>query len=159
MTAGKAVAIGCGVTALVFLVVGAATILWIRHVSQDPQGVAISVEGPLEVPVGEEFTLTLVVENQRPAKPFGLTDIDFDEQYLEGFFVLGTDPPAMSSQHVPIDNTRSFSFNRPVPPATTMRFKFRLRPAKPGIFKGDIDVCEGSQFLTTLAQTLVKEKM
>jgi hypothetical protein len=40
-----------------------------------------------------------------------------------------------------------------------MRFKFRLRPAKPGIFKGDIDVCEGSQFLTTLAQTLVKEKM
>ena len=59
--------------------------------------------------------------------------------------------------HVPIDNKRSYTFDRPVKPGETARFVFKLRPVKAGLSRGDIDVCEGMRFLTTQAQTLVEE--
>ena len=33
-----------------------------------------------------------------------------------------------------------------------------LRAEKVGIYRGDVDVCEGTQFITAMAQTVVKEK-
>lgn len=157
VTTKQGVLIGCAGVALVFLVLIVSVAVWFRHVAQDPEGVAVSLEGPQAVAKGEEFALTVVVKNEREQDPFDLTDIDIAEEYLEGFFILGTDPAAKSSMHVPIDNSRSFSFNTPIPPRESRRFSFRLRATMVGVFRGDVDVCEGSRFLTAFAQTLVAE--
>ena len=156
MTNRQVLAIGCGAVALLFVgaIVAAFVFLW--HVSQDPADVWVSVEGPPSVVVGEEFTLSVVVENQRQGDSFRLSDIDVAEAYLDGFLILGTEPGARSSMHVPIDDTRSFHFDVRIPARATRRFDFRLRPVDSGIFRGDVDVCEGARFLSTLAQTEVR---
>ncbi|MFB3106677.1 MAG: hypothetical protein ACE1ZA_17385, partial [Pseudomonadales bacterium] len=110
----------------------------------------------ITVSVGEEFTLTVVVENQRESRAFELTDIDIAEEYLNNFLILGTNPPVKSDMHVPFDDTRSFSFDKAVPPQEVMRFECTLRPTEVGLFRGEVDVCEGQRFLSTLLQTEVK---
>jgi hypothetical protein len=146
---------GCGGVALAFVAVVVSLVGWLWYLGQDPKGVAISVEGPQTVAVGEEFDLTVVVRNWRVGDSFELSDIDVAEEYLEGFLILGTEPEAKSSMHVPIDNTRSYSFDTPIPPGQTKRYRFRLRAAAQGLFRGDVDVCEGSRFLSTPTQTMV----
>lgn len=153
----QVVLIGCGALAAVVLMVAVAVTAFIWHVAQDPKDVSISVEGPTTVRLKEEFTVTVIVRNERPKTVFRLTDVDVAEKYLQGFLVLGTDPKYTSSMHVPFDDSRSYTFNRPVKPGDTARFVFRLRPFKTGMYRGDIDVCEGMRFLTTQVQTLVEE--
>ena len=97
------IGIGCGLLLVCAAVAAVSGYFLLRHLGEDPQGIVVSLEGPLEVRLGEEFTVTVVVENQRPGN-------------------------------------------------------FRLRPARTGVFRGDVDVCEGFQFLTTLAQIQVVEK-
>jgi hypothetical protein len=157
MKTGKMLLIGCGVTAAVLLALAAAVIAFFWHVAQDPKDVTISIESPDTVALKEEFTVTVVVHNERTKRDFGLTDVDVAEDYLQGFLILGTDPKPKTSVHVPIDNKRSYSFNQPVKPGGTARFAFRLRPLKAGLHRGDVDVCEGMRFLTTQLQTLVEE--
>jgi hypothetical protein len=158
MSSKRALAVGCGVAALVAAAIAIAVVAWILHVVQEPKGVKVTVEGPLEVAIDEEFTLTIVIRNERRNRAFGLTDIDLADEYVNNFMVLGTDPAARSSTHVPIDNTRSFSFDHPIPPGGEARYAFRLRPVAVGVFRGDVDVCEGQQFLSALLQTQVSAK-
>ena len=156
MSKKQALVIGCGGVIVVFGIVLIALVAWIWHVAQDPPDVAISVESPTTVSVGQEFTLSVVIENQREERAFQLTDIDIADEYLKSFLVIGENPHAESSTHIPIDNTRSFSFNQAVPPREVMRFDFTLRPTAPGLYRGDVDVCEGQRFLSTLLQTEVR---
>jgi len=86
-----------------------------------------------------------------------LSDVDIAEDYLAGFTVSSVSPTPKSNKHVPIDNSRSFTFGVQIPPRTAKSFKFKLRAEKPGIFRGDLDICEGARFTTEMAQTVVKE--
>jgi hypothetical protein len=155
MTTKRAVLIGCGGAFFVFVVAIAFSVNCYQNFIQDPEGVAISVEGPLTVTLGEEFTLTVVVRNLREEEPFHLSEIDIAESYLDHFLILGTKPRAKSEMHVPLDNTRSFSYEVPVAPLQEKRFAFQFRSTAPGLFRGDVDVCEGTRFLTTSLQTEV----
>lgn len=157
MTVKRVLIIGCSGVALFFgvAVVALGALFW--HVAQDPEGVSVSVENPLTVGLGEEFTLAVVVHNEREDRAFELSDIDIGEAYLEGFLIVATEPRFKSSMHVPIDDTRSFAFNVAIPPRESRRFEFRLRPAQVGVWRGDVDICEGTQFLTTVAQTAVEQ--
>ena len=148
----KALVIGL----IAWLVIGCmAAIAGLLYLIQDPSGVAIWVEGPPTVRVEEEFTLTVVVHNERQDQPFGLTDIDIADDYFNRFILLETSPRARSSMHIPIDESRSFSFDEAIPPGEVMRFDFRLRAITAGIARGDVDVCEGMRFLSALLQTEV----
>jgi len=120
------------------------------------EGLALEIDGPAEVSVGEEFVLTIRVRNERDAKAMAVSDVDIADEYLEAFMVVATEPAAKSSQHIPIDNSRSFSFDRSVPPGGTQEFQFVLRAVKTGFFRGDVDVCEGARFTTAMAQTAVR---
>lgn len=155
MAIKRAYLIGCGVALGLVVLVAAAIVGWLMYVAVDPEGVAVATEAPAEVRVGEEFTMAVIIMNEREKKPFHLTDIDIAEEYLEGFIILGSEPRAKSNQHVPFDNTRSFSFNRKLPPRESMRFEFRLRPRVAGFYSGDVDVCEGQRFLSAGLQTQV----
>lgn len=153
----KAFAFGCGGCLLLCIIAAGAAVAWMVWVSKDPQGVDVVTRTPTDVAIGEAFTLEISITNLRQDKPFGLTDIDIDEGYLAAFIVLSTTPNYVSTMHVPLADTRSFSFNRPVAPGEKAVFTFELRAERAGSHRGDIDVCEGSRYLTRMVQTSVRE--
>lgn len=158
MKAKKALLIGCGT--LLFLTIATVVVvaLFVNHVSKDVEQVAVTVKGPADVLVGQTFDLEVVVKNQRSKKALKLSDIDIAEVYLAGFTVSSTRPTAKSNMHVPIDNSRSFTFDVVVAPGASESFVFTMRAEKAGIYRGDVDVCEGMRSISGMAQTVVKEK-
>jgi hypothetical protein len=158
MPAKKTIAWGCGIAALVCLAGVAAVALLLAYLVQDVKGVGVSVDGPTDVVVGQTFALSVTVTNERPRKVLALSDVDIAEDYLAGFTVSTIDPRPKSSVHVPFDNSRSFTFGVQIPPGASRTFTFKLRAEKPGVYRGDVDVCEGARFITGMAQTSVKEK-
>ena len=157
MSAGKAVLIGCGAVVLLAVLILAAAVGWVVYITSDVQGVSISVDGPLDVTVGQVFEITVSVKNERQRKVLEVSDIDIGDEYLVGFVIISTEPTARSTMHIPIDNTLSHTFDVRIDPGETKAFVFTLRAEKAGIFRGDIDVCEGARFITTTAQTVVSD--
>ncbi len=157
MTWKKAFAFGCGGCLLLCVVAVGAAVTWMAWVGKDPQGVDVVARTPTDVAVGEPFTLEISITNLRQGASFELTDIDIDEGYLNAFIVLSTTPNYASTMHVPLIETRSFTFNRPVAPGETAVFTFKLRPERAGSHRGDVDICEGSRSLTRMVQTSVHE--
>jgi len=154
----KAIALGCSLAVLVCLAGIVAVVLFFVYASQDVEGVGVSVDGPTDVAVGQTFELNVTVTNERPHRVLALSDIDIAEDYLSGFTISTIEPRAKSSTHVSIDNSRSFTFEVKIPPKASKSFRFTLRAEKPGLYRGDVDVCEGARFITRMAQTAVKEK-
>jgi hypothetical protein len=154
----KTIAWGCGIAALICLVGIVGIVLILFYLAQDVKGVGMAVNGPTDVVVGQTFQLSVSVTNERPRKAMALSDIDIAEEYLAGFTVSTIEPQPKSSMHVPFDNSRSFTFGVKIPPGTARVFTFTLRAEKPGLYRGDVDVCEGARFITGMAQTSVKEK-
>ena len=158
MPSKKAIAWGCSIAALVCLAGVAAVMLCVAYVAQDVKDVGVSVNGPTDVIVGQTFELSLTVTNERPRKVLALSDVDIAEDYLAGFTVSIINPKPKSNKHVPIDNSRSFTFGVQIPPRASRTFTFTLRAEKPGLYRGDVDICEGARFITGMAQTSVKAK-
>jgi len=158
MTTKKAVLLGCSAFALLGIAGATGIVLFLVHVSKDVEGLQISVKGPEEVVVGQTFDLEIVVRNERPRKAIQLSDIDLADEYLAGFTVSSVVPTYKSSSHVPIDDKRSFTFDLAIPPSQSRSFIFKMRAQKAGVFRGDVDICEGTQFKTGMLQTAVKEK-
>jgi hypothetical protein len=158
MKAKKALLIGCGSLLLLTLATLIAVVLFLNNVSKDVEQVAVTVNSPADVVVGQTFDLEVIVKNQRSNKVLRLSDIDIAEIYLAGFTVSSTRPTAKSNMHVPISNSRSYTFDVPIAAGATETFIFTLRAEKPGIHRGDVDVCEGMRSITGMAQTVVKEK-
>ncbi|MDF7797934.1 hypothetical protein P4C99_00565 [Pontiellaceae bacterium B1224] len=130
---------------------------WLIHVSQDVKGVSLSIESPLDVKVGEEFELKLNVTNERETKRLNISDIDISGDYIEGFILISTDPAPRSSMIIPFFEDISYTFGTPVQAGETKTFTFVFRAEQEGVFRGDIDVCEGQRFITTTVQTVVRE--
>lgn len=158
MNTKKALIIGCGAFTFLTLVIVAVVVLFVIHVSKDVEGVAVTVNSPADVVVGQTFDLEVMVKNERSGKVLQLSDVDIAEVYLAGFTVLAMNPTPKSNRHVPIDNSRSFTFDVPVSAGASRSFIFTLRAEKLGIYRGDVDVCEGTRFITGMAQTVVKKK-
>ena len=155
---GRHILIGCGVFCAIGLLAAGVGVAFLWHVVEDPKGVVVSIEGPKTVALTEEFTVTVVVQNQRAKSVFDLTDVDISEEYLNNFLVLDTTPVATSNEHVPLVNKRSYKFNHPINAGESARFAFHLRPVKAGLYQGDVDVNEGMKSLSTQVQTLVEAR-
>lgn len=157
MNAGKAIAIGCLAVALValagMLTVGA----FLYHVAQDPEGIAITVDAPLDVALGDTFPLAVTVTNVREGQPVTMNDIDIADEYLAGFVVISVDPAEQSSMHIPLDNSMSYTFNTELAPGDSKTVTFNLRAQETGVFRGEVDVTQGMQFTSAVAQTVVGE--
>jgi hypothetical protein len=158
MPSKKAFVWGCGIAAVICLAGITAVVLFIVYASQDVKGVGVSVDGPTDAVVGQTFELNVTVTNERPRTVLALSDIDIAEDYLAGFTVSTIEPRPKSTMHVEIDNSRSFTFGVKIPPGTSKTFTFTLRAEKSGLYRGDVDVCEGARFITGMAQTSVKKK-
>jgi hypothetical protein len=157
MTTKKVLILGCAGLGIAGLLGAGAVGFFFYHVSQDVEGLSVSVNGPEEVSQGQAFDLVVVVKNERPKKALRLSDIDLAEEYLSGFTVSSVEPAYKASAHVPLDNKQSFTFDVSIPPGASRSFTFKLKARKAGLFRGDVDVCEGLQFKTEMLQTHVKE--
>jgi BatD DUF11 like domain len=157
MTKTKALLLGCGSALLMVVILIGLIVGWFVHVSKDVEGIAVSIDSPLNVKVGETFTLKVNIKNEREKSTLKVSDIDIGKDYLDGFVVVSTEPTPKSSMTVPLDDSLSYTFNTAIPAQSTKAFSFTLRAERAGIFRGDVDVCEGQRFITTIAQTVVNE--
>ncbi len=153
----KIILLGCGIPLLVSIILAGLIVGWIIHISQDVKGISLSIESPLDVQIGDTFELRLNVKNERETKVLNISDIDISGEYIGGFILISSDPAPKSSMNIPFFHDMSYTFGTPVQPGETKTFSFVLRAEQGGIFRGDIDVCEGQRFITTTAQTVVKE--
>jgi hypothetical protein len=158
MNTKKAILLGCGTVTFLGLLAVVGVVMFISHVAKDVEGVGVTINSPTDVSVGETFKLDVTVRNERQGKVLELSDIDIADEYFNAFTVVSVTPTPKTEMHVPIDNSQSFTFDRKIQPGKTQVFTWELRAEKPGIFRGDVDVCEGMQFVTKMAQTVVKEK-
>ena len=68
MTPKKVVVLGCGIAALVLVAGVTAVVLFFVYVGQDVKGMAVAVNSPSDVRVGQTFNLEVAVTNERPRK-------------------------------------------------------------------------------------------
>ncbi|MBI3097370.1 MAG: hypothetical protein HYY93_03860 [Planctomycetes bacterium] len=158
MTTQKTVLIILAVVAAVIVTAVAAAVLFFVHVSQDVEGVGVDVKSPATVTVGDTFDLVVTVRNTRTGKDLTVSDVDIGESFLAGFTISSVNPEPKSSMRVPIEGGQSFTFDARIPAGGSRSFTFRLQAEGAGIYRGDVDVCEGLRFVTRMAQTVVEEK-
>jgi hypothetical protein len=157
LSTGQAVLLGCGGALLLMALVTGLLVAGLVHISTEPKDVDIHIDGPTDVLAGESFTLSVTITNERKRKAFALTDLDLGTDYLDHFVVVGTDPEPLSTRdNAPFDASRSFTHNLRIPPGESRRFDFVLRADHEGLYRGDLDVCEGMRFITRMLQTSVK---
>ena len=122
-----------------------------------PEDVRVGVEAPAIVEAGESFTIVATVHNDAPTEQI-LTDLDVADEYLKGINIGASDPPFSDSMHIPIDNTRSYSFDLPIPPGGSISVTFEAVALHPGDYAGEIDFCINSDvsFVSSPVRTVVR---
>lgn len=151
------VIIGCAVMAILGMIGIGACFVWVASQGAEPEDVEISVKGPASVATGESFTLQATVRNTA-AKEQTLVSLDIADAYLDGIVIRGSEPPFKDAQHIPIDNTTSYSFDLPIPAGGEVTVVFEAHAAHPGDHRGDVDFCINSEisFLSYPVRTLVE---
>ncbi len=116
------------------------------------------MDAPLEVRTGEQFVVTIRIENTANETQV-LHSIDIWDHYLEGIAIRSTEPAYRQSYHVPIDNTQAFEFYRDIGPYETITITFSATAVAPGDFNSFFDACINSDisYLTYPIRTVVKE--
>jgi hypothetical protein len=135
----KVLAIGCGAVVLVGVLALIALAIWMK----EPTGVEVSVDAPIQVTVGERFTIAALVENVSD-EPQTLVDLDIAGSYLEGVAVERTDPAFSDAMHLPLDNSVSYSFDIAIPTGGELAVTLHVYAAHTGDYSGDIDFCINS---------------
>ncbi len=133
-------------------------IAWFFSLVREPENIVIRVDAPLEVSNGDQFVVTIRIENTADRTQV-LHSIDIWDQYLTGIAIVGTEPAYRQSYHVPIDNTQAFEFFLDMPPRETTTVTFYATAVAPGDFNSFFDASINSDmsFLTYPIRTIVKE--
>lgn len=153
---GKAIALGCLGVGLLGFVGTIAAIGFLYQLSHDLEGIRVSVDAPLDVTFGDTFGLVVTVTNQRD-ELLTLSYIDIADEYLAGFVVVSVDPIEESVEHIPLDNSMSYTFNAGIPTGGTRVFTFNLRAEDTGSFRGHVHVVADLRFTSLVAQTVVSQ--
>ena len=154
----KIILLICGGIASVVCLSCIGGILWMYSAVQEPENIVIQVASPLEVSNGDQFVVTIQIENTASETQV-LHSIDVWDQYLEGIAIVSTEPAFRQSYHVPIDNTQAFEFYRDIGPYETITITLNATAIAPGDFNSFFDVCINSDmsFLTYPIRTVVTE--
>lgn len=125
---------------------------------EQPRNINVDVVAPLHVVKGEEFVFEVRVENTAKSSQL-LYSIDIWDEYLEGIFIRGTEPPFIDCYHMPIDNTQRYEFKKDIPAEDTLVVKFYAVGIEPGDYSAYLDVCinTGTSFLTHPVITIVED--
>lgn len=127
---------------------------WLYSAAEAPSNITYNLNAPAQVEVGQTVTLTVEVTNT-DSDVQKLVDVDIYDSYLDGFVLVGSDPPYAGSSNVFGMTTLNFGLD--IPAGGTQTIEIELRAANTGIWRGDVDVTIGNimSFITQLAQTEV----
>ena len=152
----KKVIIGClGAAAIIAAIVAVA--IWFLLFRELPTLDASLAIAP-EVEMDSTVTLTITATNSH-TKRVTLDSVDIDDSFLAGFQVVAVDPEPRTTTHMSLTHQRTWEFGKPLASRQTFSVTFTLRPAAPGHFSGDVNVCNPNQdFKTLLADVVVTKK-
>ena len=121
---------------------------------EDPENVMAWVSVPRSASKGESIVLRVEIENARPDRDLRLTGLEIGDEFLSGFKIVGYAPEPRNKDH----SLGSLSLEYPIdiPPGEAREFTIKLRAKKAGVYIGDVDIMEGENFLTRVAQTRVE---
>ncbi|MEE8153505.1 MAG: hypothetical protein V3T53_00935 [Phycisphaerales bacterium] len=133
-------------------------IAWIYSIAKAPENINIQVDAPLEVSNGEQFVVTIRIENTADETQV-LHSIDIWDLYLQGIAIRNTEPAYRQSYHIPIDNTQSFEFYLDILPHETITITLNATAVAAGDFNSFFDACINSDvsYLTYPIRTVVTE--
>ena len=123
----------------------------------EPENITFRVDAPLRITRGEDFQITITVENTA-SEAQTLYSLDVADAYLAGIAITGSTPSFTESSHVPIDNTWSYSYKIEIPAGESLSVVFDASALNSGDFSGDIDACINSEvnYLSWPVRTLVE---
>ena len=77
---------------------------------------------------------------------------------MTGVVVKSMDPPFSGAEHIPIDNTQSYSLDLPLPPGREVVITISALAAHEGDYAGDFDFCINSAYscLSYPARTIIR---
>ncbi len=158
MKKSTAIILICSLVVGVGLLTCVGGIVWMFSLAREPENIVIRVDAPLEVSNGDQFVVTIRIENTADRTQV-LHSIDIWDQYLVGIAIVGTEPAYRQSYHVPIDNTQVFEFYLDMPPRETTTVTLHATAVAPGDFNSFFDASINSDmsFLTYPIRTIVKE--
>jgi len=148
----------CGGIAGVLCISCIGGIAWVYSIAKAPENITIQVDAPLDVRNGDQFVVTIQIENTADETQV-LHSIDVWDHYLEGIAIVSTEPAYRQSYHIPIDNTPSFEFYLDIGPHETLTITFSATAVSPGDFNSFFDACINSDIscLTYPIRTVVTE--
>lgn len=120
----------------------------------EPKDILVWIEAPRVVKPGERATLKVSIENWRAKDALRLSSVDIADGFLKGFEIESITPEPRNKEHSL--GTLSLEFPQDVKPNESLDIAIALRAKKAGVYVGDVDVAEGSKFLTRAAQVRVK---
>ena len=103
-----------------------------------PSNVSIYKDIPVEVTSGDTFNFTVTVKND-DNKEHELRSIDIDESFLDGFYIVNTDPSTKEEYNV--WGQQIFEFKSNLPGSSETKVTFTAKALKTGDFSGDLDIC------------------
>ena len=155
MNARTAIFIGCLGVAILGTVIGGAIGVWLWHVAEDPEGLWITVEAPLDVQIGETFKLVVTASNRLTDHELELGDLDITDAYLKGFAIVSVSPDPKSTDIDTFNDCTTTRFAATVAPGSTARFEFELRAERVGKYRGLVYQYLGMQFVSAIVETTV----
>ena len=123
--------------------------------SLDPVDILAWADMPQSATVSETVVLKITIENGRSDDPFDLESIDLSGNFGKGFDIKAVRPKPTDMDSML--NTLSLEYSSPISPGHRAVFELELIAKKPGIYIGEVDIWEGEEFLTRMAQCKVTE--
>ena len=153
------VAAGCVVMFVCFVAGGLSTVGGIVWLSELPDDIAVTIDTPAEVEVGERVLIDVRITN-KSENATSLSSIDLSTGYLAGIEIPGSTPA--------FDDTdvfesygieyQTFYFEQEVPAGESLTVTLEGKALAAGNHAGEIDVCIGSGFkcFNNILRTLVR---
>jgi hypothetical protein len=122
---------------------------------QDPVNILAWVDMPRSATVNETVVLKITIENGRSNDSFDLESIDLDANFVKGFDIKAVRPKPTDTDSTL--NTLTLEYSSSIAPGNRAVFQLELIAKRVGIYVGDVDIWEGEQFLTRVAQCRIRE--
>jgi hypothetical protein len=127
--------------------------IWIAN--NVPEGIVLNFDYPDDVVVGDEFDVTITVQNLLDTSRT-LTDLDFYEPVLDGVSIVSFDPQPATDESMNVFGSRTVSFNRMIPAQSELVLVVTMTADEAGYFTGDVDVSiDGILSIYSTTQTIV----
>jgi|GEM_PF-3530845 len=160
MSTGTKVVVGIAVALVVLGItcVGGIVGLGLWMVNNVPEGIVLDFDYPDNVAVGDEFEITMTIENLLD-KPRSLVDVDFYSSVLDGVSIESTSPIPVADSGGYVLGSRTLSFNQTIPAEGEIVIIFTMTALEAGYFTGDVDLSiDALLSIYSTTQTIVIEE-